>query len=117
MSDLLVHAEKTLMGGLGQAEMRDFIAGAIGLACDLPKTCGTWCGKRRQLSQTSKVPEKVTCLPCREAAAADQKFWLEAGESLLSYPLSVTHMTPAKADELRQQVDRHRDLYRRYSRI
>ncbi len=65
--DTLIHAEKTALG-FGQAELRNFLAGVTGLTGDLPRTCGTWCGKRRPLARTSKIPENVTCDPCRAAA-------------------------------------------------
>ena len=83
MKDPHVHVEKTLLG-MGQIEMSDFIARSIGLAPDLPKTCGTGCGKRRQLANTSKVPEKVTCLACREWAAEREIEMAGSAEALAS---------------------------------
>jgi hypothetical protein len=83
VKDPLVHVERTLLG-MGQIEMTDLIARAIGLAPDLPKTCGTGCGRRRQLSDTSTVPEKVTCLTCREWAAEREIEMAGSAEALAS---------------------------------
>jgi len=55
--------------------MRTLITEAIGLAPDLPKTVGTGCGRRRPIAMTSTVPEKVTCLACREYAREQYLMW------------------------------------------
>ena len=83
MKDPLVHVEKTLLG-MGHIEMSDLIARATRLAPDLPKTCGTGCGRRRQLADTSKVPERVTCLACREWAAEQEIQQAGSAEALAS---------------------------------
>lgn len=83
MKDPHVHVEKTLPG-MGQIEMSSLIARAIGVAPDLPKTGGTGCGKRRQLADTSTVPEKVTCLACREWAAEREIEMAGSAEALAS---------------------------------
>ena len=75
MKDPYKHAEKTPVPGFGA--MADLISRAIGLAPDLPKTVGTGCG-RRQLSDTTTVPENVTCLACADYARAQQ---IEAAEN------------------------------------
>lgn len=81
-----MHVEKTLGPGFGQVAMSDLISRAIGVAPDLPKTCGTGCGKRRKLSDTTTVPEKVTCLPCAEWARAQNIEWAEMHEALFALP-------------------------------
>lgn len=112
--DTLTHAEKTTLGA-GQAEMRNLLAAVTGLAGDLPRTCGTWCGKRRPLARTSKTPEKVTCGPCRTAAAAEHDFWAEAGESLLSHARTGdVQADPAARSQLAEQAHHHRVMAARY---
>jgi hypothetical protein len=113
VKDPHIHAEKTLTG-LGQAEMRDLITRVTGLAGSLPKTCGTWCGLRRPLSATSKDPARVTCLACRDAAAADFGQRAGSGETLLGYPLSKTGLTPEKAAVIRDEAARCRELAVRF---
>jgi hypothetical protein len=112
--DMLIHAEKTTLG-LGQAELRNLVAGVTGLAGDLPRTCGTWCGKRRPLARTSKIPENVTCEPCRTAAADDHDFWAEAGESLIGYAQTGDVQTDStERGRLERETNRHRVMAARY---
>ena len=75
MRDPHVHVEKTPMPGFGHVAMRALITEATGLVPDLPKTVGTGCGRRRPIAMTSVVPEKVTCLPCRDYARAEYLTW------------------------------------------
>lgn len=75
MRDPHIHAEKTPMPGFGHAATRDLIVRATGLVPDLPKTVGTGCGVRRPLAMNSTVPEKITCLACRDWARAEYLTW------------------------------------------
>jgi hypothetical protein len=75
MRDPHVHVEKTPMPGFGHAAIRSIITEATGLVPDLPKTVGTGCGRRRPIAMTSTVPEKVTCLACREYAHEEYLMW------------------------------------------
>jgi hypothetical protein len=83
MRDPHVHVERTPVPGFGNAAMRDLITRATGLACDLPKTVGTGCGRRRPIAATSLVPEHVTCLACREYAHRQHLDQAESAELLL----------------------------------
>jgi hypothetical protein len=75
MRDPYIHAERTPMPGFGHAATRELIVRATGLVPDLPKTVGTGCRLRRLLAMTSTVPEKITCLACREWARAEYLTW------------------------------------------
>jgi hypothetical protein len=75
MRDPHIHAEKTPVPGFGHVAMRALITEAMGLVPDLPKTAGTGCGVRRPLAMMSTVPERVTCLACREYARAEYLTW------------------------------------------
>jgi hypothetical protein len=75
MKDPHIHAEKTPMPGFGHVATRELIVRATGLVPDLPKTVGTGCGVRRPLAMTSTVPERVTCLACRDWARAEYLTW------------------------------------------
>ena len=83
MRDPHIHVERTPLPGFGHAAMRDLIARATGLTSDLPKTVGTGCGRRRPLAMTSTVPERVTCLACREYARRRYLDEAESAELLL----------------------------------
>jgi len=72
MKDRLKHVEKTPFPGFGQIAMTDLIGRATGVAPELPETVGTGCGRRRRLSDTTTVPENVTCLACADYARAQQ---------------------------------------------
>jgi hypothetical protein len=120
MRDPHVHAEKTILG-VGHVEMSDFIGRAIGLAVDMPKTVGTGCGRRRQLADTSKVPEKVTCLACREWAAAQEIEMAKSAEALLSLgaeqlaALGTPDKPALTIPELRDLAAGHRAMAARYA--
>ena len=75
MKDPHVHVEKAPMPGFGHAAMRTLIIEATGLVPELPKTVGTGCGRRRPIAMTSTVPERVTCLACRDYARAEYLTW------------------------------------------
>ncbi len=81
MKDPHVHAEKTPMPGFGHAATRELIIRATGLVPDLPKTVGTGCGVRRPLAMTSTVPEKITCLACRDWARAEYLTWAAVAQA------------------------------------
>jgi hypothetical protein len=87
MKDPHVHVEKSAVDLMGNAEMRDLIARATGLACDLPRTVGTGCSRRRPYAMTSKDPAKVTCLGCREYAARVYGEHEESARLLLGFLL------------------------------
>lgn len=76
MRDPHIHVEKTPMPGFGHPAMRALITEATGLVPGLPKAVGTACGRRRPIAMTSAVPERVTCLDCRDWARAEFLTWL-----------------------------------------
>ncbi len=86
MRDPHIHVEKTPMPGFGNAEIRGLIVEALGVVPNLPKTVGTGCGRRRPMAMTSTVPERVTCLACREYARAEQLKWAEMADAAGSLP-------------------------------
>lgn len=85
MRDPHIHVEKTVTPGFGNAAMRDLIVRATGLAPSLPKTVGTGCGRRRPFAMTTLIPERVTCLPCREYAREAHRNAAETAELLLEW--------------------------------
>jgi hypothetical protein len=120
MKDPHVHVEKTPFPGFGQVAMTDLISRAIGLAPDLPKTVGTGCGRRRQLSDTTTVPENVTCLACADYARAQQTAAAENAESLAAYgddqlaALSRPGKPAWTAVQLQELAAEHRAMAARY---
>lgn len=122
MKDPHTHVEKTPVPGFGQVAMADLISQAIGMAPDLPKTTGTGCGRRRQLSDTTTVPEHVTCLACAEygrnqqlEAAATAEVLLSLGDADLAGLSSPGKPALTKA-QLQQIADEHRAMAARYPR-
>jgi hypothetical protein len=120
MKDPHRHVEKTPVPGFGQVAMADLIGRAIGMAPDLPKTVGTGCGRRRQLSDTTTVPEHVTCLACADYARAEQIRAAENAEALI--PLGDAELAalaqPGKpaltVAQLQQIAGEHRAMAARY---
>jgi hypothetical protein len=120
VKDPHTHVEKTPVPGFGQIAMADFISRAIGMAPHLPKTVGTGCGKRRTLSDTTTVPEKVTCLACADYGRQQQIQAAENAEALLTLgDAELAALTePGKpaltVNQLRQIACGHRETASRY---
>jgi hypothetical protein len=83
MRDPYVHAEKTSLPGFGHKAIQALLADALGVIPDLPKTVGPGCGLRRPFTSTSTVPEKITCLPCREWLRGECLFWADTAARAL----------------------------------
>ena len=120
MKDPYTHIERTPVPGFGQVAMADLITRAIGMAPDLPKTAGTGCGRRRQLSDTTTVPEHVTCLACADygrtqqlEAAATAEALLSLGDAELARLASPGKPALTRA-QLQQIADEHRAIAARY---
>jgi hypothetical protein len=120
MRDPHIHAEKTPMPGFGHAAIRAIITEAIGMAPSLPKTVGTGCGARRPLAMTSTVPEKVTCLACRDWAREEYLTWAgmahAAAELAEAEPRSAI-AAKATPDDLRAEERTYRQLAARFEAI
>ncbi len=122
MRDPHVHVERTPFPGFTHAAMRSLITEATGLAGDLPKTVTTGCGRRRPIAATSTVPERVTCLACRDYARAELLRQAETAESLLTYfetePAFMNRTaTAAKVtpEQLAETAREHRATAARYA--
>ena len=102
-----VHAAAGLVD---RGEMRAALTQVLGRAPVLPSTVTTACHQRRPLAMTSVLPERVTCLPCRESA---REAHLEAARALDSMAALPTLGTE-DLQQLRQRASRHRDLARRF---
>jgi len=118
MKDPHIHAEKTILPGFGNAAMRELITDATGLACDLPKTTGTGCGRRRPFAMTSTIPEHVTCLACREWAAQQYEEAAQSAEALIDLwpPGDDLIWAAAKTSpgKMREQARKDRAMAARY---
>jgi hypothetical protein len=117
VKDPHIHAEKTPMPGFGHAATRDLIVRATGLVPDLPKTVGTGCGVRRPLAMTSIMPEKITCLACRDWARAEYLLWAgmahAAAELAEAEPRAAIAAKTTPAD-LRAEEQTYRALAARF---
>jgi hypothetical protein len=104
MKDPHIHVEKMPMPGFGHAAMRELIVTATGLAPDMPKTVGTGCGKRRPLAMTSTIPERVTCLACRDYARSEHLNSADSIATLLSYDDDMMNEAIAAARTTREAL-------------
>ncbi|OEV02572.1 hypothetical protein [Streptomyces nanshensis] len=103
-----IHVEtKTAQGG---AAVRGLTASVFGLAADAPAQVDSGCGRRVPYAMTSPLPEKVTCLACREHARAEHLRLAESVERLGGMPGSV--VGPREA---RLAAGRHRGLAERFA--
>jgi hypothetical protein len=113
MRDPHVHAEKTPMPGFGHAAIRGIITEAIGVAPSLPKTVRTGCGVRRPFAMTSTVPEKITCLACRDWARAEYLLWAgmaHAAAELAEAEPRAAIAAKATPEDLRAEERTYRQL-------
>ncbi|MEU1275884.1 hypothetical protein [Streptomyces sp. NPDC005799] len=90
--------------------VRGMPAATFGLVGDAPSTVTTGCGQRVPYAMTSRRPESVTCLPCREHAAAEHLRQAERLERLAGSP-----GTTVPEEQVRRAADRLRDLARRFA--
>ena len=93
----------------GDVVARDLLAAAFGLVADPPVTVTTGCELEVSLARTSRRPESVTCLPCREYAQQrhrDLAAELERMGCAPGVPFTEAHVAEAAA--------RHRELARRF---
>jgi hypothetical protein len=93
-----------------EAAVRGILAATFGVVGDLPSEVATGCGLRVAYAMTSRRPESVTCLPCREHAQRQHLRFAEEVELLAGTPGALLD---------RPQADRaaahHRDLARRFA--
>lgn len=102
-----IHVEAKLHG---DTATRDVVASAFGLVGDLPGVVTTGCGRRAPRAMTSPVPERVTCLACRDHAHRQHLRHAEQVERLgLAPGTGIGH------ERARLAADRHRDLARRFA--
>ena len=101
-----VHAQSILTD---RARIRAALTRALGRAPTLPATVTTACRQRRPLAMTSVLPERVTCLACRESAREAHLRAARALDDLTTLPTaSFEHI-----QETRRRALEHRDLARR----
>lgn len=118
MKDPHIHVEKTPVPGFGHAATRELIVRATGLVPDLPKTVGTGCGRRRPIAMTSTVPERVTCLACRDYGRAEYLTWAAvaqvAAELAEAEPRAAIAAAKATPADLRAEERTYRLLAARF---
>jgi hypothetical protein len=78
-SDPHIHVEQNL--GVDAAR-RDVVASLFGLVGDLPSVVTTGCQLQVVRAMTSPLPERVTCLACREHARRQHLRYAEQIEAL-----------------------------------
>ncbi|MFB4314260.1 hypothetical protein [Actinomadura sp. 21ATH] len=108
MNDPYIHVEARVVRR--DADVRGLMASTFGLAADLPARVDTGCGVRVPYAMTSARPDRVTCLACREHAAAEHGRFAEQVERLGLMPGSVIG-----AGEARAAARRHRELAERFA--
>ena len=101
-----VHAQHIVMD---RGRIRAALTRALGRAPTMPATVTTACQQRRPVAMTSVLPERVTCLACREAARTAHLRAAEVLEDLATLPTANSdHL-----QETRRRALEHRDLARR----
>ncbi|GAA1621643.1 hypothetical protein [Actinoplanes couchii] len=106
-TDPHIHVEARLSGS---GRTRDMLAATFGLVAELPAAVETGCGTEVPLAMTSHLPERVTCLPCREHASAQHLRFADQVAELGPMPGSPI----AESDALRAAAE-HRALARRFA--
>ncbi|MFG1920309.1 hypothetical protein [Cryptosporangium sp. NPDC048952] len=90
-----------------ETETRNLLSSTFGLVADRPSVVKAGCGRRVPFAMTAQQPEHVTCLPCRDYAAARHQ---RVAEQLLE-----SRTLTLDPGDLRRAADHHRDLARRYA--
>jgi len=103
-----VHAQSLLTD---RGRIRAALTRALGRAPTLPATVTTGCRQRRPIAMTSVLPERVTCLACRESARGAHLRAARALEDLTTLPTTSAELI----QETRRRALEHRDLARRLS--
>lgn len=93
------------------AEVRKMMASTFGLVTDLAGVVATGCGLRVPRAMTSPLPERVTCLACREHAGRQHLHYAEQLECL-----NVMPGVNVSTEQARVAASRHRDLAEKFSR-
>ena len=91
------------------AAARDLVARTFGLTADLPTTVTTGCGLTVARARTSRMPSRVTCLPCREHAGRQLRRIAEQLERSGGMPGGIS------PDQARAAAGRHRALARQFT--
>lgn len=105
-SDPHIHVDVKLNA---DAATRDMIARTFGLAADLPSTVTTGCGLTVPRTMTSRLPSRVTCLPCREHAGRRLRRIADQLEQIGGLPGGIA------PDQARAAAGRHRALAREFT--
>ncbi|MCK9896859.1 hypothetical protein [Frankia sp. AgB32] len=92
------------------AAYRNLVVASVGSAPDAPTVVTTGCGLRVAYAMTSRRPESVTCLPCRNHAEREHLRFAEHVERLGRLPGS-----PMAAGQATGAARWARDLATRYS--
>ena len=107
MTDPHIHVEQSLNADIAT---RDLTASLFGRVGDLPSVVTSGCGLQVPRAMTSHLPERVTCLACREHAHRQHLRYAEQVEQLIGMPgLEIT------TAQLRQSAEQYRDLAAQFS--
>jgi hypothetical protein len=106
-SDPHIHVGENLNA---DAMSRNMIASTFGLISDLPGVVTTGCGLRVPRAMTSPLPERVTCLACREHARRLHLGYAEQAERLGDMPgIDIGR------EQARLAAEAHRGLAEKFS--
>jgi hypothetical protein len=103
-----IHVDSKML--LDNPAVRGMLAATFGLVGDPPSVVTSGCGLRVPYAMTSRRPESVTCLPCREHAAREHLRRADGLDLLGGSP-----GTAVPRDQARQVAEHHRDLARRFT--
>ncbi|MEU6139422.1 hypothetical protein ABZ848_03580 [Streptomyces sp. NPDC047081] len=102
-----IHVDARML--LDNAAVRGMLARTFDLVGDSPTVVTSGCGLEVPYAMTSRRPESVTCLPCREHAAREHLRQAEQLDRLGGAP--GVHVPE---DQVRQAAARLRSLARRF---
>jgi len=94
-----IHVDRRLL--VDNPAARGMPATAFGLVGDPPSVVTTGCGLRVPYAMTSRRPESVTCLPCREHAAREHLRQAEGLDRLAGSPGPSFRDEPCERPRLR----------------
>lgn len=109
-TDPHIHVERQVLEA--DPAVRNLISSTLGRAIDAPSVVTTGCGLQVPYAMTSRRPESVTCLACREHAHVAYLRFADQFERMGRGPMPGVHIT---GDQVAKAVARLPDLVRRFA--
>jgi hypothetical protein len=107
VADPHIHVSQDLNADIATRSLTASLFGRVG---DLPSVVTSGCGLQVPRAMTSHLPERVTCLACREHAHQQHLRYAEQVEALIDLPGS-----PFTNAQLHEAAEKYRSLAAKFA--